>query len=51
MPGGLARLGGLVMLLARHLRHLAVEELQERLVVDALLGQEGRELAVEAHPH
>jgi hypothetical protein len=43
--------GGVIVLFARHLRHLTVEELQERLVVDALLDEEWGELPVETDPY
>ena len=33
------------------LRHLAVEELQERLVMDPFLDQERGNSAMQAHPH
>src|SRR5439155_7453702 len=35
---------------ACHLSHLSVEEMQQRLVINALLDEKRGELAVEAHP-
>jgi hypothetical protein len=45
---GLARL---IMPLASDAQHFAVKELQQRLLVNLLLDEERRKIAIETHPH